>query len=106
MVVDRLKLVAEPRRQQILRLVWDDAMAVSDIAARVDVSIGAVSQHLGKLHEAGLVTVRREGRRHLYAADHDALAELGPMLAAMWAAELDGVAAQAEEAEARRRRRS
>jgi len=104
--MDRLKLVAEPRRQEILRLVWDGPMAVSDIASHVDISIAAVSQHLGKLHEAGLVSVRRDGRRHLYAADHDALAELGPMLAAMWAADLDDLAARAEAAEARRPGRS
>lgn len=98
--MDRLRLVAEPRRQEILRLVWNEPMAVTDIAACVDVTIAAVSQHLGKLHAAGLVTVRRDGRRHLYAADQDALAELGPLLTAMWAADLDSLASRAEASEA------
>lgn len=78
---------------------------MSDIAAQVDVTVGAVSQHLAKLHDAGLVSVRRDGRRRLYAADHDALAELGPLLAAMWAADLDRLASKAEGSEKQRRPR-
>lgn len=72
--MDQFELVAEPRRRQILRLIWDGPLAVSSIAAQVDVSIGAVSQHLAKLYAGGLVTVQRDGRRRLYAADRDALA--------------------------------
>ncbi|MEX0874051.1 MAG: metalloregulator ArsR/SmtB family transcription factor [Actinomycetota bacterium] len=102
--MDRLELVAEPRRREILRLVWNGPLAVSEIAARVPVTIGAVSQHLAKLHEAGLVTLDRQGRRRLYAADRDALADLAPMLEAMWHGDLDRLAERAERAQRRRRR--
>jgi DNA-binding transcriptional ArsR family regulator len=41
---------------------------VGSLAAALEVARPAASQHLGKLRLAGLVTVRREGRRALYAA--------------------------------------
>lgn len=104
--MDGFELVAEPRRREILRLIWDQPLAVSAIADQVEVTIGAVSQHLSKLHEAGLVTVRADGRRRLYAADRDALAEFAPLLQSMWASELDGIATRAEDTQRRRRRQT
>jgi DNA-binding transcriptional ArsR family regulator len=103
--MDRFELITEPRRREILRLLWEGPLAVSDIADRLPVTIGAVSQHLSKLHEAGLVTVSREGRRRVYAADRDALGELAPLLDVMWRADLDRLAERAERAQRRRRRR-
>jgi DNA-binding transcriptional ArsR family regulator len=94
---DALTLVAEPRRREILRLVWDRERSAGEIAAHFPVTFGAVSQHLGLLREAGLVRVRRDGRRRLYSADHDVLGDLGPALEAMWAASLDRLAEAAEE---------
>jgi DNA-binding transcriptional ArsR family regulator len=70
---------------------------VSAIAAQTDVTIGAVSQHLARLLEAGLVTVEQRGRQRLYAADRDALAQFAPLLEAMWRADLDRLAARIEE---------
>ena len=100
--MDPLQLLAEPRRRQILQLVWDRPVAVSDIAAAVDVSVAAVSQHLGKLRDAGMVTVTRDGKRRLYAADRHALANLAPLLEAMWRGELDRLAGAAETEQLRR----
>lgn len=40
---------------------------VSELAARLDVTVGAVSQHLGVLRAAGLVVSRRDGRGVLSA---------------------------------------
>ncbi len=97
MAPDALTLVAEPRRREILRLVWDRERSAGDIAGHLPVTFGAVSQHLGILREAGLVRVRREGRRRLYIADREVLGDLGPALEAMWAASLDLLARAAEE---------
>ena len=44
-------------------------MAAGEIAARFDVTRPAISQHLGVLKEAGLVSERRDGTRRLYRAD-------------------------------------
>lgn len=87
--MDALQVVAEPRRREILRLVWDRELSAGDIAGRFDVSFPAVSQHLGVLRDAGFVSVRRKGRGRLYRADRKALGPLRPMLEKMWGASLD-----------------
>lgn len=94
--VDLLQVIAEPRRRQILALVWDEELAASEIASRFDVTFGAVSQHLTVLREAALVTMRKDGNRRLYKADHDALAPFKDVLEAMWAETLRGLAARIE----------
>ena len=63
-----LRVVSEPRRQQILQLIWDQERSAGEIAAAVPVSFSAVSQHLARLREAGLVSVRRDGRHRYYRA--------------------------------------
>lgn len=92
-----MKVVAEPRRRDILRLVWDRELPAGDIAARFDVSFPAVSQHLGVLRDAGFISVRRDGRTRLYKADRAALGPLRPMLEKMWSQSLDRLARLVEE---------
>jgi DNA-binding transcriptional ArsR family regulator len=100
--VDSLQVVAEPRRRAILRLVWDAELPAGEIAARFEVSFAAVSQHLGVLREAGLVTVRRDGTRRLYRADRAALGRLGQVLEQLWSVQLAELAELAEAAERER----
>jgi DNA-binding transcriptional ArsR family regulator len=97
--MDTLQVVAEPRRREILSLIWDDEMAASEIAARFDVTFGAVSQHLTILREAELVTVRKEGNHRLYSADRDALAPYRAILESMWSNTLGRLASTIEEKE-------
>ena len=87
--MDLLQVIAEPRRREILRLVWDRELAAGEIAARFDVSFPAVSQHLGVLRNAGVVSIRRDGRTRFYRADRKALGPLRPLLEQMWASSLD-----------------
>ena len=84
-----MQVVAEPRRRAILKLVWDEELPASDIAARFNVSFPAVSQHLSVLREAGFISMRRDGRTRLYRADRKALGPLRPMLEKMWREKLD-----------------
>ena len=90
--MDTLQVVAEPRRRQILGLVWDREMAASDIADQFEVTFGAVSQHLAVLRDAGLVTVRKDGNRRMYKADQDALGPYSEILKAMWSDTLQQLA--------------
>lgn len=63
-----LRMLADATR---LRLMWLLAAGEYDVTAlteAVGVARPAISQHLGKLRLAGLVTVRRQGRRALYTA--------------------------------------
>lgn len=90
--MDAWQIVAEPRRREILRLVWDDELSAGDIADRFDVTFGAVSQHLAVLRDAGYVTVRRAGNRRYYRTDKERLGPLRPALELMWTQTLDHLA--------------
>ncbi len=98
--MDAVRAVAEPRRREILRLVWDEELSAGEIADRFDVTFGAVSQHLKVLRDAGLVTLRRDGKRRFYRADREGMGPLADYLTSMWAARLDALAELAEAAEA------
>lgn len=90
--MDALQIVSEPRRREILRLVWDRELSSGEIAARFDVTFGAISQHLGVLRGAGFVHVRHEGNRRLYLANRERLGPLAAALESMWTATLDRLA--------------
>ena len=64
--------LADPTRLHLLRLLRTGEQDVSTLTAQVAASRSSVSQHLGRLRPAGLVQVRRDGRRMLYrvASDH------------------------------------
>lgn len=84
-----LKAISNPRRREILRLVWDRELSAGQIASRFDVSWPAVSQNLSVLRRAGLLTERRDGARRLYRADREALRPLEVVLRDMWKQDLD-----------------
>lgn len=71
-------------------------MAAGEIAARFDVTFGAVSQHLGVLLAAGLVSVRKVGNHRYYQAKPEGLGPLRPLLEAMWDETLDRLVAAVE----------
>jgi DNA-binding transcriptional ArsR family regulator len=94
--MDVLRVVGEPTRREILRLVWEDELSAGEIAERFDVTFGAVSQHLGVLRQAGFVTIRVAGNKRFYRADRAALGPLALALEAMWSTSLDRLAAAVE----------
>lgn len=100
MHVDALQVIAEPRRREILRLIWHEEMAAGDVAGHFELTFGAVSQHLAVLREASLVHVRKEGNRRLYRANHVALAPYIEALEAMWGSLLGDLKAAVESDEA------
>jgi DNA-binding transcriptional ArsR family regulator len=97
-----LKAIAEPRRQHILRLVWDRERTAGDVAARFDVSRPDISKHLRILREAGLIEERREGTRRLYRARPERLADARRFLDSFWDVSLAAIKQSAED-DARRR---
>ena len=94
-----LKAIADPTRRRILSLVWYDEQPAGAIAARFDMSQPAVSQHLKVLLEAGLVTLRREGTKRFYRADHRAMTAVRQLIEAFWDERLAALkhAAEAEQ---------
>ena len=95
-----LKALAEPRRREILRLVWAGERPASDIADHfAEVTRSAISQHLGVLKAAGLVTERRDGTRRLYRADRDEMKKLRRFLDDYWTTGLERLRDVAETAQ-------
>ena len=94
--MDALQVIGEPRRREILRLVWDRELPAGVIADQFDVTFGAVSQHLGVLRDAGFVSIRTAGNRRFYRADRERLGPLAQALEAMWSSALDRLAAAVE----------
>ena len=83
-----LEALVEPRRREILRLIRGTELPVGEIARHFDVTRGAISQHLGVLKAAGLVSERRDGARRLYRVRVQGFAELQDFLNEFWDARL------------------
>lgn len=72
---DPFPAIADPTRRAILELLWGGGELAASAVARAfpHLSRPAVSKHLGVLRSAGLVRMRRDGRRRYYALDARAL---------------------------------
>ena len=84
--------LAEPHRRQILDLLREGERPAGELVARLALSQPGVSKHLKVLREAGLVTVRADGKRRLYALRAEPLAEVDAWLAryrTFWPERLD-----------------
>jgi DNA-binding transcriptional ArsR family regulator len=98
-----IQALAEPRRREILQLVRDRELTAGEIASGFDVSRPAISQHLGVLKEAGLLTERREGTRRFYRARPEGLKELREFLEGFWTFSLQQLKREAETEQRRKR---
>ena len=65
--------LADPTRRTILAMLLEDDMAVTDVAAPFQMSLAAISKHLGILAEAGLISRERRGRVIWCKLEPDAL---------------------------------
>lgn len=79
-----LEATGDPTRFAILESLAHSPQAVVDLARRFPVSRPAVSQHLRILKDAGLILSARDGRRTVYRADPQGLAELRAHFDRMW----------------------
>ena len=86
------RALAEPHRRQILDVLREGERPAGELVNRLELSQPGVSKHLKVLREAGLVSVRADGKRRLYALRAEPLVEVDAWLAryrAFWAARLD-----------------
>jgi len=65
-VLELAQLLACPARLGLLRAVADGGLGVTEVAAQVGISVSTASYHLAALADAGMVRVRRCGRRRVY----------------------------------------
>jgi len=70
------RALSDPTRRAVFERLAEREMTVSELTSGFPVSQPAISQHLGVLRGAGLVTDRRDGRRTFYRADPAGLAPL------------------------------
>jgi uncharacterized protein YndB with AHSA1/START domain/DNA-binding transcriptional ArsR family regulator len=100
-----LTAIAEPHRREILELIRTRELSSGEIASHFRVTRPAISQHLRVLTDAGLVTLRKEGTKHIYRARPEGMAELRDFLNEFWTGRLDVLKAQVEAQEAGERER-
>ena len=75
-IAHRLKALADPTRLQLLQLLGDRELCVSDLVEQVGGTQANVSKHLSVLRAAGLVRPRREGMNVYYAMEDAAAFEV------------------------------
>jgi DNA-binding transcriptional ArsR family regulator len=84
--------LSDPTRRRIVEMLATRELRAGEIAKRFDMTAPAVSQHLKLLREAGLVQVRRDAQRRIYAIDPAGLAEMDVWLGRFrrfWSGRLD-----------------
>jgi ArsR family transcriptional regulator, arsenate/arsenite/antimonite-responsive transcriptional repressor len=77
--VAALSALAQESRLQVFRLLVQagpDGLPAGQIAERLKLASPTLSFHLAQLRHAGLVTLRRDGRSLIYAADYDGMNDL------------------------------
>jgi len=67
--------LADPTRRAILAMLLEDDMAVTDVAEPFEMSLAAISKHLGVLTTAGLISQEKRGRVKWCKLEPDALRE-------------------------------
>jgi len=75
LVAQRFRVIGEPMRIRILDRLRDGEATVAELTEHLATSQQNVSKHLGVLHEAGILSRRKDGTSTLYAiADESVLA--------------------------------
>lgn len=79
-----LTLLANPQRLRILCALQEGEQSVTALGDVVDLSQSALSQHLAKLREAGIVSTRREAQSIYYSIADTRAARLLEVLAELF----------------------
>jgi len=63
---DTLKLLADPTRLRIVRLILREELSVAELQEILDMGQSRISSHLGLLRQGGVVLDRKDGKRTFY----------------------------------------
>jgi DNA-binding transcriptional ArsR family regulator len=96
--------LGDPTRRAIFKRLRNGSRSVGDLAAGLDVTRPAVSQHLAVLVAAKLATYRPEGTKRLYMADRQGVEALRDWLDGFWTEALTAFKAAAEREAAKERK--
>ncbi len=86
--------LADPHRRTVLELLRERPRPVGELVERLRLTQPGTSKHLRVLRDAGLVSVRQEGQRRVYALRPAPMAELDAWLAPyreLWTDRLDAL---------------
>lgn len=87
--------LADTHRRALLEVLRDGPCSVGELTSRLGLSQPMTSKHLRVLLDAGLVVVRKQAQRRIYAVNPLGLAELEAWLAPyrkLWNDSLDALA--------------
>ena len=73
---DVFQAIADPTRREVLRLLANKELPISEISSNFPMSRTAIAKHLHILSEAELVTDRKVGRERRYTLQPEAFREL------------------------------
>ena len=102
-----MRALADESRRTLLEALTGGPASAGELAALLPIARPGVSRHLRVLREAGLVEVRKEAQRRVYALRPEPLAEVDEWLGrhrALWQQRLDAL--HTEVARGKRERRS
>jgi DNA-binding transcriptional ArsR family regulator len=87
-----LPILADATRLEIVSALRSGECSVGQITEKVGIAQSGVSRHLAILHRAGVVSVRADGQKRLYALQPEPFRGLEEWLAgfhALWSGRLD-----------------
>lgn len=87
-----LEVLADPTRRAIVEALATQPRAVGEITDLVGIQQSGVSRHLRILGEAGFVSLKKDGTRHIYALNQEPFRDLDDWLGrfrTMWEDRLD-----------------
>jgi DNA-binding transcriptional ArsR family regulator len=83
--------LADDTRREVLAVLLDGERTAGEVAQHFDLTRQAVSHHLQRLREAGLVSERREGARRYYRARPEGLADVVAYVEKFWRGRLQAL---------------
>jgi len=63
---DFCKVLSHPTRLQIIDILHDREMTVTDLASRLGIAVGNLSQHLSLMKQRGVLVSRKAGNSVIY----------------------------------------
>ncbi|MEH7112944.1 metalloregulator ArsR/SmtB family transcription factor [Neobacillus niacini] len=73
---DVFQAIADPTRREVLRLLAEKELPISEIAIHFPMTRTAIAKHLQVLSSAELVSGRKQGREKIYRLQPEPLTEL------------------------------
>ncbi len=85
---DVFQAIADPTRREVLKLLAEKELPISEITSHFPMSRTAIAKHLKVLADAELVSGRKQGREKVYRLHPEPLMELRRFYEQFWSNKL------------------